>query len=103
MVRRQPHNMSEDYGKQRCVFAARNTDYLADLSTIFDEGDLDDLSNAYQHIRDIDYYYSVFFDSDERKVIGIKKGMQLKGVLGARNRLVRLADDTLQLIKDDVL
>lgn len=97
------HDISEDYGKRRRVFAARNTDYLSDLSAIFDEGDLDDLSNAHQHIHDIDYYYSIFFDSDGRKAIGIKKGMQLKGVLGARNRLVRLADDTLQLIEDDVL
>jgi len=97
------HDISEDYGKRRRVFAARNTDYLSDLSAIFDEGDLDDLSNAHEHIRDIDYYFSIFFDSQGRKAIGMKKGMQLKGVLGARNRLVRLADDTLQLIKDDVL
>lgn len=98
-----PHDISEDYGKRRRVYAERDTDYLSDLSAIFDEGALDDLSGAHEHIRDIEYYYSIFFDSDGRKVIGIKKGMQLKGVLGARNRLVRLADDTLQLIEDDVL
>lgn len=36
--------------------------------------------------------------------MGIKKGTQLKGTLGARNKLMRLAgDDTLKMIEDDVL
>ncbi|MCF3628490.1 DUF4868 domain-containing protein [Thalassospiraceae bacterium LMO-SO8] len=97
------HDISEDYGERRPVYAPRDTDYLADLSAIFDSGDLDDLANAHQHVPDIDYYFGVFHDSQDRKAVGIKKGTQLKGTLGARNKLMRLSDDTLQMIEDDVL
>lgn len=98
------HDISEDYGDRRRVYAARDTDYLTDLSVIFDAGDLDDLSNAHEHVPDIDHYFGVFHDNQGRKAVGIKKGTQLKGTLGARNKLMRLlADDTLQMIEDNVL
>ena len=71
---------------------------------IFDAGDLDDLSNAHEHVPDIDHYFGVFHDDQGRKAVGIKKGTQLKGTLGARNKLMRLlADDTLEMIGDNVL
>lgn len=100
----EPHDISEDYGERRRVYAPRDTDYLTDLSAIFDAGDLDDLANAHEHVRDIDYYFGIFHDNQDRKAVGIKKGTQLKGTLGARNKLMRLAgDDTLKMIEDDVL
>lgn len=99
----QSHDISEDYGNRRRVCAPRDTDYLEDLSTIFDAGDLDDLANAHDHVADIDHYFGIFYDSQGRKAVGIKKGAQLKGTLGARNKLMRLADDTLRMIEDDVL
>ncbi|MCZ0814062.1 DUF4868 domain-containing protein [Roseovarius sp. EGI FJ00037] len=100
----EPHDISEDYGDRRRVYGARDTDYLADLSAIFDSGDLDDLANAHDHVPDIDHYFGIFHDNQGRKAVGIKKGTQLKGTLGARNKLMRLAgDDTLKMIEDDVL
>lgn len=99
----QLHDVSEDYGEARRTYAPRNTDYLADLSSIFDAGALDDIANAHEHVPDIDFYFGVFHDDQNRKAIGIKKATQLKGTLGARNKLMRLADDTLQMIEDEVL
>lgn len=100
----EPHDISEDYGDRRRVYAPRGTDYLTDLAAIFDAGDLDDLANAHQHVQDIDHYFGVFHDNQGRKAVGIKKGTQLKGTLGARNKLMRLGgDDTLKMIEDDVL
>lgn len=99
----EPHDISEDYGDRRRVYAARGTDYLTDLYAIFDAGDFDDLANAHQHVEDIDHYFGVFYDIQGRRAVGIKKGTQLKGTLGARNKLMRLADDSLQMIEDDVL
>jgi len=97
------HDISEDYGDTRRTFAPRTTDYLSVLSEIYDEGNLSDLANAHEHVKDIDYYFGEFRDAQGRRVIGIKKATQLKGTLGARNKLVRLVDDSLQMINDDVL
>lgn len=97
------HDISEDYGDRRRVYAARDSDYLADLSGIYNVSHFPDLSNVHEHIQDIEYYFAIFHDNKAQKVVGIKKATQLKTTLGARNRLVRLVDDTLQLIEDDVL
>lgn len=99
----QLHDISEDYGEPRAVYAPRGTDYLVDLSDLFNAGDLDDLANAYDHVPNIDHYFGIFHDNQGRKAVGIKKATQLKGTLGARNRLMRIADDSLQMIEDDVL
>ena len=97
------HDVSEDYGERRRVYAARDSDYLSDLSAIYDVSHFDDLSNAHEHAQDIEYYLATFYDNQDRKVIGIKKATQLKTTLGARNRLMRLVGDTLRMIEDDVL
>ncbi len=99
------HDISEDYGEARPVYAARDTDYLQDLSAIFDADAFDDLSNAHQHAGDIDYYFADLRDNQGRKALGIKKGTQLKTTLRARRKLMRIvtADDTLKMVEDDVL
>jgi hypothetical protein len=85
------------------VYAARDTDYLSDLSDLFDAGAFDDIANADEHVHNIDYYFAIFHDNQGRKAIGIKKGTQLKGTLGARNRFMRVLDDSLQMVEDKVL
>ncbi len=97
------HDISEDYGDRRPVYAPRDTDYLTELSAIFDAGEFSDMANAQQRAHDIDYYFGVFYDSQGRKAVGIKKGTQLKGTLAARNKLMRLADDSLRMVEEDVL
>ncbi|MEI9424897.1 DUF4868 domain-containing protein [Mesorhizobium sp. Cs1299R1N1] len=97
------YDISEDYGAKRRIYAERKNEFMGDLSAIFDAGALDDLANVQDHIQDMDYYFAEFTDDQGRRAIGIKKATRLKGTIKARNRLVRLVDDTLTMIQENVL
>ena len=97
------HDISEDYGERRRVYASRDNEYMAELSAVYDAGALEDLTNIRDHARNIEFYFADFRDGQGRKAIGVRKATKLKGTLGSRNRLVRLVDDSLTLVQEDVL
>ncbi|MDM9645564.1 DUF4868 domain-containing protein [Rhizobium sp. S163] len=97
------YDVSEDYGDTRRIYSPRNSEYMAKLSAIFDIGGLPDLANLNDHVRDIEYYFGEFTDGQGRRAVGIRKATQLKGTLGARNRLVRLVNDTVVMIEEETL
>ncbi|WP_108398372.1 Kiwa anti-phage protein KwaB-like domain-containing protein [Devosia submarina] len=97
------HDISEDYGARRRIYAPRGGEFMTELSAIYEAGALEDLTNIQDHAHDVDFYFAVFRDNQNRKAVGIRKATKLKGTLNARNRLMRLVDDTLVLIEDDVL
>jgi hypothetical protein len=97
------YDVSEDYGKPRPIYAERGSDYFADVSAIYELGALVDLANLDSHVRDIDYYFCEFHDDEGRRIVGVKKATQFKTTLAARNKLVRVVNDTLRLIEESVL
>ena len=99
----QAYDISEDYGEPRRIFAARDAEHFDDVSAIFDIGALNDLANLDDHIRDIDYYFCEFRDAANAKIVGVKKAVQFKTTLAARNKLARLVNDTLQIIEENVV
>jgi len=48
----------------------------------------------------IAYYFVVFRDAHRRKLIGVRQATQFKGIV--KSRLIRIVDDSLILIPDDV-
>lgn len=50
----------------------------------------------------VTFYLAIFHHNNGAKQIGIKRPSQFKGLLKKQNQLVRLIDDTLQVIPDDV-
>ncbi len=59
----------------------------------FDSGSLSDPQT-------ISYYFVRFTDTEHRQLTAIKRAIQFKGVL--KSKLVRLLDDTLQIVEDNV-
>ncbi|RWO81036.1 Kiwa anti-phage protein KwaB-like domain-containing protein [Mesorhizobium sp.] len=97
------YDISEDYGVRRRIYADKENEFMADLSAVFGAGALDDIANFQNHAQDVDYYFAEFTDNQNRRAVGIKKATRFKGTIAARNRLVRLVDDTLVFIEEDVL
>lgn len=98
----QSYDISEDYGQRRRVYCSRDSEYMVVFSTIFEAGALDDLTNVQDHVGDIEYYFAEVTDNQNRKMIGVRKATQFKGTVKAKNRLVRMMDDTLSIIEDTV-
>ncbi|WP_081377162.1 Kiwa anti-phage protein KwaB-like domain-containing protein [Rhizobium etli] len=97
------YDISEDYGSKRRIYSPRDNEYMTALSEIFDVGALPDLTNLNDHVSEIEFYFGEFTDNQGRKAVGIRKATQLKATLTARNRLVRLVNDTVILIEEDTL
>lgn len=98
----QPNDIFEDYGQRRRVFCNRDKEYMAVFSALFDAGALDDLTNLPDHVNDIEYYFADITDNQNRRMVGMRKATQFKGTVKAKNRLVRMTNDTLSIIEDTV-
>lgn len=99
----QNFDLTEDYGLPRKIYIATTTPELDRLGQIFAADTFDDLGNILHHIRDVEFYFATFRDGNGRKLIGVKKAVQIKATLKARGRLIRWADNTLQVVEDDIL
>lgn len=97
------HDISEDYGERRRVYAPRNLPLFETMAEIFDSGALPELPDLQNHLAELDYYFAKFVDSEGRTMVGVKKARTAKATLGAQNKLVRLIDNTLVLIEERVL
>lgn len=51
---------------------------------------------------DVFCYFARLTDKKNRRLTALRRATQFKGVLKSRNRLVRMLDDTLQIIEDTV-
>lgn len=97
------HDISEDYGERRRIYTFRTNPLFQTLSDIFDSGALAELPDLQNHLADLDYYFAKFVDHAGRVIVGVKKARNAKATLGAQNKLVRLVDNSLQLIEERVL
>jgi hypothetical protein len=96
------YSPSEEYGKSYRLFCPRNKDYALEFSNFFEAADFPDGFDISQASRDIRFYFSIFRDGQDRKLIAIKRATAFKGTLGARNRLVAFIDNTLKIIEEEV-
>lgn len=98
----QEYDVSEDYGERRRVYCGRHNEFMKEFSKLFDAGAPDDLPNLHEHVNDIEFYFAEVTDNQNRRMVGVRKATQFKGTVKAKNRLVRMVDDTLSIIEDEV-
>lgn len=97
------HDISEDYGERRRIYALRADPLFQTMSDIFDSGTLAELPDLQNHLPELHYYFARYVDHTGRVIVGVKKARNAKATLAAQNKLVRLVDNSLQLIEERVL
>ena len=55
-----------------------------------------------KNLKDSSFYFVTFRDNQKNKLIGIRRTKEFKGVVSAKNRLMRWADDALTMVEDDI-
>jgi hypothetical protein len=73
---------------------------MATISSLYDEEGWTPNPRALDTPASIPYYFAVFRDATERKLLGVRQAAQFKGVIS--KRLIRLLDDSLTMIEDRV-
>lgn len=54
------------------------------------------------NLNDAAYYFAIFTDQHGTKTLGVRRSTQFKGIVTAQDRLVRWANNTLQLVTDKI-
>ena len=96
----QPFELSEKYATKERLVAALATEEMSTIHDLYREEGWSSNPHALQNPRDIAYYFAVFRDVVHRKLLGVRRATQFKGVL--KSRLIRLIDDSLTMVGDNI-
>lgn len=96
------YSLSQDYSTVERVFVPRSEGIFKDISDLYDIEVFDPMANLIANADQVDFYFVVYHDSKDRKIIGLRKAAQLKSMLAARHRLIQLINDTMILIDHPV-
>lgn len=96
----QHFEMSEKYAPKEALVADLSVEEMVTISELYAEEGWDVNADALQHPQNIPYYFVVFRDSRKRKIVGVRRATQFKGVV--KRRLIRLIDDSLRMVGDNL-
>ncbi len=94
------YELSEKYASSEHLRADLNSDEMAVARELFDEEGWHTDANMLSEPKAIAYYFAVYRDPQNRKIVGVRRAAQFKGVVSAR--LLRLFDNSLQMLDDQV-
>lgn len=92
----------EKYAAVEPSIISLQTDYLAKLRAIYETDRFETNADALSETSQLAFYFAIFTDDEDRRLLGVRRASQFKGTVRARNRLVSIIDDTLTLIDRDV-
>jgi hypothetical protein len=93
---------AQKYSATERLVAELDSPYMEKIKGIYSAENLEVSAQSIKETASLAFYFIVFRDSKDEKLLAVRRAMQFKGVLKARNRLISLIDDTLQLVGDDV-
>jgi hypothetical protein len=91
---------AEKYSSEEPLKLSLATDYVSDLAAVIALQNLPSDANALNVISELEYYYAVFTDNQNRKLFAFRRASQFKGV--ARSKLAFLNGGVLTLMNTAV-
>jgi hypothetical protein len=93
---------SEKHGSTEYLYLPLADDMASSVRELHEATNLDIEGGALGEPADVFSYFARFTDNKTRRLTAMRRATQFKGILKSRNRLVRMIDDTLKIIDDDV-
>ncbi len=91
---------SEKYGSKEYLYLPLYEVLAQRMRELHSANNLPIDDNALKDIANVYCYFARFIDNQGRRLTAIRQSAQFKGIL--KKRLIRIVDDTLKLIEDDV-
>jgi len=99
----QAYEPAEKYGSiEKLRYPIEGGDANTAAVLLFNAQNLPTDQNALNNPSEIEFYFALFRDREQRKVLAIRRAAQFKGVLKAKGRLIWWLDDTMKVVEDDV-
>jgi len=92
---------SEQHGSTEYLYLPLTDDMTSAIRELH-HANLDIDGHALDEPADVFCYFARLTDKEQRRLTALRRATQFKGVLKCKNRLVRMLDDTLKIIDDDV-
>lgn len=96
----QEFSPAEKYAATERLQIELASDLVTKHREVFEAENLPTDAGALDHVEQIVSYFAIFRDSDDNKLVAIRRATQFKGVL--RKKLIRFSDDAVRIIEDDV-
>lgn len=93
---------SEKHGSTEYLYLPLGNDLASAVRELHDAKSLSIDTHVLADPSDVFCYFTRLTDNSQRRLTAVRRASQFKGVLKSRNRLVRMLDDTLQIIEDTV-
>lgn len=93
---------SEKHGAKEYLFLPNSSEFVAALISLHNANQLPIDVQAFKQPEMISSYFCRLSDNKNRILTALRRASQFKGMLKSRNRLVRMTDDTMQLVPDAV-
>lgn len=94
--------IAEKYASTERLRAPLDAEELARLREMYSWTNLPPRSDALAAPGEVIYYFAQFYDDLGRKLVGVRRATQFKGLVKARNRLVQMMNDTLKLVEAEI-
>jgi hypothetical protein len=95
-----PYELSEKYAARESLRAALDAEEMAVIRALYAEEGWDMNSTALADPARLVYYFGVFRDDQDRKLLGVRQATQFKGAF--KGRFLSVIDDTLRMVADRV-
>lgn len=93
---------AEKHAATEYLYLPLDDDMAGSVRDLHHAATLDISTSALTEPGDVFCYFARFTDKKKRRLTALRRATQFKGVLKSKNRLVRILDDTLQIIEDTV-
>jgi hypothetical protein len=91
---------AEKHASQEYLITEIDSDWATRLRDLHQANNLQLGTGALEEPGDVFCYFARFSDARGRRLTAVRRANQFKGLLKSRNRLLRIVDDTLQIVED---
>ncbi len=96
------YSVSEEYAGQKKLASPLSDELMMPLRSIFAMKGVEDKLGVLRDVREVDFYFAVFWDYMGRKLVGLKQATRFKSAVAERGRIARLTDSTLKFVEESV-
>jgi hypothetical protein len=93
---------SEKHEGTESLYLPSDDELAASIRELHEATNLSTDAGALDEPDDVFCYFGRLVDSKNRRLTAVRRASQFKGILKSKNRLVRMIDDTLEIIPDTV-
>lgn len=93
---------SEKYASKELVRTPLTDEMNSSLKGIYDATNIPTDPTSLANPEIIVYYFAIFHDNQGNKLLAIKRALQFRGIVKAGNIILRMIDETLDIVEDNV-